>query len=139
MKNSPYQKYLVVLAVGTFIVNDSKILIVKKSPNERVDGGLWTAPGGKIYQSESIVDGLKRGTEEEVGVKISSYQWIGEDVFENEGVIFHAQHFLCQIEKNDISLEKNLTDFRWITKEEIEKYQFPLTIKERIIEIFDNL
>jgi 8-oxo-dGTP diphosphatase len=139
MKNSPYQKYLVVLAVAAFIVKDGKILIVKKSPNERVDGGLWTIPGGKIYQSESIIDGLKREVEEEVGVKINSYQWIGEDVFENEGVMFHAQHFLCQIQVNDVNLEKNLTDFRWITKEEIEKYQFPLNIRKRIIQIFNNL
>lgn len=139
MKNSPYQKYLVVLAVAAFIVKDGKMLIVKKSPNERVDGGLWTVPGGKIHQSESIIDGLKREVKEEVGVKINSYQWIGEDVFKNEGVMFHAQHFLCQIQETDISLEKNLTDFRWIEKDEIEKYQFPLNIRKRIIEIFKNL
>jgi 8-oxo-dGTP diphosphatase len=139
MKSPPYRKHLVVLAVAAFIINDSKILIVKKSPNERVDAGLWTVPGGKIHQSEPIIDGLKREVEEETGVKINSYRWIGEDVFENEGVMFHAQHFLCQIKEADITLENSLTEFHWITKEEIEKYQFPLNIKKRIIWIFDNL
>jgi 8-oxo-dGTP diphosphatase len=130
------QKFYVVLAIGAFILKDNKILIVKKSPFEKVDAGLWTIPGGKIEKRESIIDGLKREVKEEVNLDVLNYQWIGEDVFESNGFWFHAQHFLCHTKNNNIKLEKKLTDFHWLKKEEIEKFEFPKNIKKRIKEIF---
>lgn len=129
------QKYHVVLAVGAFIIKDKKLLIVKKSPNEKVDAGLWTIPGGKIEPSEPIITGLKRETKEEVNLNINSYQWIGEDVFESNGFYFHAQHFLCSTSNHNIKLEKNLLEFHWLSRNEIKKFQFPINIKKRILEI----
>lgn len=135
----PYQKYSIILAVGGFIIKNNQLLIVKKSPKEEIDAGLWTIPGGKIKANESIIIGLKREIKEEVGLEISTYKWIGEDVFKNRNFFFHAQHFLCQPVNTDIVLEKKLEDFHWMKKNEIDKYQFPLNIKERIIEIFNNI
>jgi 8-oxo-dGTP diphosphatase len=87
------EKFYIVLAVGAFILKDKKLLIVKKSPYENIDAGLWTIPGGKIEKDESIIDGLKREIKEEVNLEISNYQWLGEDVFESNGFWYHAQHF----------------------------------------------
>ncbi len=131
------QKFYVVLAVGAFIVKDDKLLIVKKSLNEKVDPGLWVVPGGKIEVAEAIVDGLKREVREEVNLEIGSYQWIGEDVFESNGFYFHAQHFLCATSDNikNIKLEKSLVDYHWLKKEEINNFQFPQNIKKRILQI----
>jgi len=44
-----YKKYIIVLSVGAFILNkNNQLLLVKKSPLEQIDAGLWTIPGGKI-------------------------------------------------------------------------------------------
>lgn len=135
-----YEKYAVVLAVGAFIFNKKKLLIVKKSLNEQVDGGLWTIPGGKIYPKEYILDGLQREVSEEVGLKIDSPQWIGEDVFQVENVMFHAAHFMCQTKKISVILEKKLIEYKWISSlEEMEKLDFPSKIRKRIVEIFTTL
>lgn len=130
------QKFYVVLAVGAFILKDDRLLIVKKSPYEKVDSGLWTVPGGKIEKDEPIIEGLRREIKEEVNLDIDSYQWIGEDVFESNGFYFHAQHFLCTplIDKN-IKLDKSLTDYYWLKKQEINNFQFPTNIKKRILQI----
>jgi len=130
------QKFYVILAIGAFILKDKKILIVKKSLSEKIDAGLWTIPGGKIKKNESIINGLKREVKEEVNLDILDYRWIGEDVFESNGFYFHAQHFLCHVKNGNIKLEKNLTDFHWLKKEEIKKFEFPKNIKKRIREIF---
>ena len=130
------KKFYVVLAVGAFIIKNDKLLIVKKSPYENIDACLWTIPGGKIEKRESIINGLKREVKEEVNLDVLNYQWIGEDVFESNGFWFHAQHFLCHAKNTHIKLEKNLTDFYWLKKEEIEKFEFPKNIKKRIKEIF---
>jgi len=130
------QRYHVVLAVGAFILKNKKLLIVKKSPYEKVDGGLWTIPGGKIESNEGIINGLKREIKEEVNLDITSYKWIGENVFESNGFYFHAQHFLCTTNKGIIKLEKNLLEYHWLEKKEIENFKFPINIKNRILEIF---
>lgn len=130
------RKYHVILAVGAFIVNDKKeIIIVKKSPLEKIDPGLWTIPGGKIEPNESIIKGLQREVLEETNLKIKPLRWLGEDVFESSGFFYHAQHFLCQPLCSNVRLEKNLVDYHWLKKTEIERFQFPINIKKRILEI----
>lgn len=130
------KKYYVILAVGGFIIKNNKILIVKKSPDEYIDANLWTIPGGKIYPQENIINGLKREIKEEVNLEVTNYQWIGEDIFENNSYIYHAQHFLCQSKNNNVKLEKKLVDFHWLSENEIENFQFPKNIKKRLKEVF---
>lgn len=136
-----YEKYISILSVGAFIFNEKKqLLVVKKSENEQIDAGLWTIPGGKIYPQEHIIDGLKREVLEEVGLEISDPQWIGEDVFQNQNAMFHAEHFMCKTKKTAIILERKLTEYKWIsTLQEIESLPFAINIKKRIIEIFTQI
>ncbi len=131
-------KYPVVLAVAAFIENNQKqILVVKKSPTEPVDGGFWTIPGGKIEPPEAIIDGLKRETLEEVGLKVIDHKWIGEDVFESGGWFYHGQHFLCHVENTaPVSLEKTLLEYRWVSKKDLDTMEFHPNIKKRLQEIF---
>jgi len=135
-----YKKYIIVLSVGAFILNQKRqLLIVKKSPNEQIDAGLWTIPGGKIYPKEHILEGLKREVLEEVGLQISTPQWIGEDVFPVGSFMFHAEHFKCKTETTAVILEKKLTEYKWISSiNEVKKLTFPINIKRRIIELFSN-
>ena len=130
-----------ILSVGAFIFNKkNELLIVKKSSNEQIDAGLWTIPGGKIYPQEHIVDGLKREVLEEVGLEIASFQWIGEDVFEDQNAMFHAEHFLCKTNTLSVVLEDKLTEYKWISGlKDIKSLPFAENIKKRIIEIFTKL
>ncbi|MBI4973962.1 NUDIX domain-containing protein [Candidatus Roizmanbacteria bacterium] len=132
-----YDKYPIVLAVAAFI-RDAKgrILIIKKSLNEQIDPGLWTVPGGKVMPEEPIVSALKREVNEEVGLLIDTFSWIGEDVFTSNDRFFHAQHFLCEkVKITPIKLEKNLTEYKWVLKNEVERFQFPPKIKKRLLNL----
>jgi 8-oxo-dGTP diphosphatase len=127
-------QFHVVLAVAAFIFDSrNKLLIVKKSTTEKIDGGLWTVPGGKVKPNEHIIDALKREIKEEVNLEIASYYWIGEDVFYSGGKYFHGEHFLCKAKTiNKLHLEKNLLQYRWITKQDIDNYEFHPNIKKEI-------
>lgn len=135
-----YEHYLIVYSLGAFIVDEKKrLLIVKKSPNEAIDAGLWVIPGGKVKQNENIVNALKREVMEEVGLSIIKYQWIGEDVFKVDDKYFHAAHFLCKVKSTKkIRLEKNLLEYKWITKSQVSNFQIPRNIKKEIINVFEN-
>jgi len=136
-----YEKYRAILSVGAFIFDkQNRLLVVKKSPKEQIDAGLWTIPGGKIYPDEHILDGLRREILEEVGLEINSPQWIGEDVFPVGSFMFHAEHFKCTTETTIVKLEKKLTEYKWISNvKEINELSFPVNIENRIIEIFTKL
>lgn len=133
-----YEKYRTILAVGAFIFNKKgQLLIVKKSPKENIDAGLWTVPGGKIYPEEHILVGLKREIEEEVGLQIVSADWIGEDVFQDKDAMFHGEHFKCITNDETVVLEEKLMEYKWIAGlSDIISLPFAENIKKRIIEIF---
>ena len=133
-----YRNYVLVLSVGAFIFDAKRrLLVVKKSPHEQVDADLWTIPGGKIYPQEHILEGLRREILEEVGLEITSSEWIGEDVFRVQNIPFHAEHFMCKSKNISVMLEKKLTDYKWIAGiEEMKKLTFPKNIEKRIVEIF---
>lgn len=129
--------YLVILAVAAFIRNEKgNILIVKKSSEEKVDGGLWAVPGGKINPQENIIDGLIREVQEEVGLEVSYCKWVGEDVFESGGQWYHGEHFICSVaDTTHVVLENKLLEYKWITKEEINSHEFHPNIKKRLLYI----
>lgn len=130
----------IVLAVAAFIKNtDGKILIVKKAPSEKVDGGLWTVPGGKVDPQEPIIEALKRETFEEAGITIGTFNWIGENVFESNGFWFHGQHFVCTFTPpQEVVLEKNLTEHRWVGRDELDQYEFHPNIRSRLLQLFTS-
>lgn len=128
------EKFYVVLAVGAYIFDDKKrILLVKKSLNEKVDPGRFVVPGGKIDKDEFIYDGLKREVKEEVNLDVTSYQWVNENVFVSNGFYFHAEHFLCRVKSlKSIKLEKNLTEYAFVSKKDLDKYDIPKGLRETI-------
>jgi len=130
---------LIVYCLGAFIVDERKrILIVKKSLRELIDAGMWVVPGGKVKPDENVIDALKREVKEEVDLSIKSYQWIGEDVFKVDNKYFHAAHFLCKAKSTEkVRLEKNLLEYRWITKSEVSNFQIPKSIKKEILNVFN--
>ena len=132
-----YEKYISILAVGAFIFNEKdELLIVKKSPKEQIDAGLWTIPGGKVYPNEPILEALAREVKEEVRLDIITHTWIGEDVFVVSDRYFHAQHLQCTVKSGPVILEAKLTEYEWIKGDNVKKYDFPLNIKNRINELF---
>jgi len=130
------QKFYVILAIDAFILKDKKILIVKKSPYENTDAGLWTIPGGKIEKDKLIINALKREIKEEVNLEISKYQWLNEDVFESNDFWYHGQNFLCHNNNDNVKLEKKLIAFYYLLKDKIENFTFPKNIKKRFVKIF---
>lgn len=135
-----YEHYLVVYCLGAFIVDDkNRILLVKKSSRELIDAGMWVVPGGKVKQNEHVIVALKREVKEEVSLSVISYQWIGEDVFKVGDKYFHAAHFLCKVKSTKkIRLEKNLLEYKWITKSQVSKFQIPKNLKKEILNVFEN-
>ena len=74
--------------------------ISSESPQEKIDGGLWTIPGGKVDPNEPIIDALFRETLEEVKMLATAAADMSFDIIPS-GILYKM------IEKLKIKLAEN--------------------------------
>ena len=114
------------IAVKSMIVNDGKLLILKRASNDVHKPGIWEIPGGRIKTGEDLILGLKRETKEETGLDIEVNREISVRHFRRDDLQEIEMHiFLCNaINVRDIKLSEEHSEYEWI---EIEKCKEKLT------------
>ena len=106
--------------VLTGILNDNdEYLVVKRSEDDMLYPGSWEFPGGHLEYGETIIEGLKRELNEEIGYKANSKPQIisYNDEFEND--IYNIEiNFLIKVnkEKVNVKLSEEHTEYRWVKK-----------------------
>ena len=114
--------------VTSFVKHNDKILILKRSQKVKSMKGLWSGISGIIENGESPLKRAKIEIFEEIG--------IGEDDIEliksgNQTLIESPQYknhqwvifpFLFKIQKSDIKLNWENSEFKWIEPNDIKNY-----------------
>lgn len=115
--------------VTSFIRNDDKLLILKRSDKVRSMKGLWAGISGIIENNEEPFMRAKIEIFEEVGItedkitliKSSEEMRINSPQYKNhEWQIFP---FLFESSNPTIKLNWENSDFKWINIEELENYE----------------
>lgn len=108
--------------VAGIIYKNNKFLIAQRNLN-KVQGGLWEFPGGKVEKDESYESALIREIKEELNADIEVTEYIGENIYhypeKDIKLIFYKARLLS--EKIEL-LEHESCE--WITKEEKDKFEF---------------
>ena len=104
--------------------SDDLYLIVKRDENDDLYSGAWEFPGGHLENGETLLEGLKRELQEEIGFnkeinpKIISYD---DEVKEKNNTLIHniEINFLIEVNKDniDITLSNEHTDYKWVEKD----------------------
>lgn len=116
------------IAVKSFIVNDGKLLIVRRAMDDVQKPGIWELPGGRLEGGEDPFIGLKRETKEETGIDIDVEQPLNIQHFtRDDGQTITMLIFLCKVINSDVKLSKEHTDHKWI---DIDKS------KEKLVDFF---
>ena len=115
-KSKPH--YKVVVAI---IWKNKKFYIQKRNLNKML-GGLWEFPGGKIDHGENAESGLIRKTYEECGASVIILKKVGsiKHAYSHYRMTLHC--YFCK-QKNHI-LKENFKG-KWISKKDIKDYSFP--------------
>lgn len=113
------------IVVGVCRDYDGRMLIALR-PEDKMLGGLWEFPGGKVEQGESKEQALTRELREELGVMIS----VGEKITEIKHAYSHFKITLnayeCRIEPDQPEPKpKASKELKWIQPEELENHPFP--------------
>lgn len=66
-----------IVVVRGLILEDNRILLLKRSANSRTNPGLWELPGGKMLDGETLDKTLKREIYEETGLKVCPIRVLG--------------------------------------------------------------
>jgi len=115
--------------VTSFIRNNEKLLILKRSEKVKSMKGLWAGISGIIEKNEEPLKRAKIEIYEEVGitedeitlVKAATEMKVNSPQYNNhEWEIFP---FLFEAENPVIKLNWENSDFKWINTGELEKYE----------------
>ena len=63
-------------SVGVGIIKNKNLILVSKRKNNKMLGGLWEFPGGKVLKNETIIECIKREIMEELGISVNPSKFI---------------------------------------------------------------
>ena len=115
--------------VTSFIRDNDKLLILKRSQKVKTMKGLWAGISGIIESNETPLRRAKVEIFEEVGIKEEDIALIksGEEMRINspqyENHEWEVFPFLFEAKNPSIKLNWENSDFKWINIEELENYE----------------
>lgn len=124
-------------AQKAFIVDDGKLLLVKKSKDDPYHPDEWEVPGGRMEFGEEIEEHIKREVKEEVGLDIEigspfvMWTWIlQKDSVDGESVETqivavgsHCRALNVTVSDKGRVEEDYLADIEWVPVENIFNYK----------------
>lgn len=132
--------------VNAVVEKDGKILISQRSFDEGHEGGKWTIPGGKIDKTKRNVFNIVEKTcareiEEETGIKIKeNIQLITNNTFiRSNGQHVIALIYLCHWQSGEAKALEDTIGVKWISKDEINDFNFAPNVKGYIEVGFEKL
>lgn len=132
--------------VNAVVEKEGKILVSQRSLEETHDPGKWTIPGGKVERTEGNVWNVIEKTlfdevREETGIEIEeNVQLIANNTFiRSTGQHVIALMFLCHWKSGEAKPLEDTSDVSWITKDEIDEFDFSPNVDKYILKGFDLL
>lgn len=112
-------------AVTGVVQYKSKVLLLKKSPDDYNFPNLWSFCSGYVKEFESAEDTVLREIKEETGLngKILKKGRLFLQKYPAKNKEFYVMPFLCEVKSDKISLDHENTEFRWISYKDISKYK----------------
>jgi len=102
------------VAVKCFIVDEDKVLLLERRPDDCHYPGACEIPGGRLELGENIFDGAKREAKEETGLDIEVLNPLEVHHFtRQDGQEITSVSFLCRALSNDVRLSEEHVNSFW--------------------------
>lgn len=124
-----------IVGVGAVIVQGGKLVLVKRSVEP--GKGKWSVPGGAVELGEEVRETALREAKEECGLDI---ELVGDKpvdaidniiMAENQRLQYHyvLLQFLARPSGGTLRAGSDVTEVRWVSLEEVEKYNLTNTFQ----------
>ena len=128
--------------VAGILIENNKILLIEHLKKNKK---YWLVPGGGVDWGESTAEALIREYKEETNLDITveKFLFLSETIANDKKKHVINLYFQIKIIKNSIynmklGDERNLTDLKFITKEEIENIKLYPNIKTQLIQLLNE-
>ncbi len=115
--------------ITAFIINNNKILILKRSDKVRSMKGLWSGVSGIIENNEIPINRAKIEVFEEVGIKenkinlVKSIEKIKISSPQYENHEWEVFPFLFETKETEIKLNWENSEHKWINVNKLKNYE----------------
>ena len=117
------------------LLNDNKVLILKRGSTAPWMPNKWSLVGGGIEEGENPKETIIRECLEEIGLKPNNVSFDHKIMTVDTGEIYY---FYGELESQNIKLDYENSNYKFITKDEINNYDFVAYIKEFILSVFSK-
>ncbi|MFH1579584.1 MAG: NUDIX hydrolase [Thermoplasmatota archaeon] len=139
---NPMRKYpsAPLVGVGAVAIKNGNILLVKRAFEP--GAGKWSIPGGLVELGEKLSEACAREMEEETGIEIEVLELINVfdmvDRDDSGKVMYHyvLVDFLARPTGGEEKLSAEVTEMKWVTREEARKMDLTRTARKVIEELF---
>ena len=102
-----------ILCVDGFIINDNKILLLKRNNYPAI--GEWWVPGGRVIKNELLVDSIIRKVKDETGLDTEIINQIGvaETIFETKHTVNVC--FSLRVESGQVIINSEHSEYKWFS------------------------
>mgnify|MGYP003426664618 CR=1 FL=1 len=117
-------KQHIVTAVAVIQRDDGRILLLKRSAHEKVYPNVFTFPGGKVENNDTISETLVKEVQEECGLELNpGFILIKEkSIGRPDGKTSKSLSFLCTVKNHDdiVLEEASFSEYRWVNRQELQ-------------------
>ena len=112
----------------TIIKKDDQYLILLRAKKCKHFPNVWDFPGGKVEAGESFLQAAFREAKEESNLNVEISQEIKHSRFQNENYDLSFHYFEAKSYTGDVKISEDHDDFKWASKEELEKLELSPSI-----------
>ncbi len=122
------------IVVKGIVLNEKELLIVKRSPRDKINPGRLSVPAGFVKFGEKPKEAVCREIKEETGldVDIGRVTSVWTQILREESIQIIGINYLCIPLKGNIFLNEELESYQWINLEKYEQYDLPKEIIKEI-------
>ena len=127
-----------IIGCSLIIYDDNKkVLIAQRSKIKHKFPMLWETVGGTLENEETPEECIRREVKEELNCEVNELKLFKVYVINSDNryvLIVYTGKIVGEVKVN-IEIEK----FEWITKNDINKYEFMGNCKEKIIDFYSEI
>ena len=123
MSYNKKNKLHIVAVVAVIRNKEGKYLVLKRHEREIAYPGMYTFPGGKVEDNDTVEETLAAELEEEAGLQLKPGKILLKDKSfrRPDGQTAKSLSYLCEVEDDsNVTICEDFTDYKWVSLEELK-------------------
>jgi len=118
----PEKSYFLVGQKAIILNGQNQILVLQRSEKTKGEG-KWSLPGGAMEHNETPIDSIKREIMEETMLEVTDIKQFSFKSYEYKGDSVLIIGYKCKAKSEDVTLNWEHDDYKWLTKGEALKLE----------------